>query len=103
MGTPIRFNTSAFRHGITPEEIRSTIEYPLYRSQAASRRDAWRKVYLLIGQVEQEALIEVAAELTPEPAWEVFHAMLLRHVTADLVRDITSGEVTLPAATTQRK
>lgn len=103
MGIPLRFNESALRHGITPEEIRSTVEYPRHRSRAVSRRDPWREVYLLIGQVGREALIEVAAELTPEPAWEVFHAMLLRQTTADQVRAATGGEVDLPTAKTQRK
>ncbi len=99
---PIRFNESAFRHGITPEEIRSSLEYPLYRSRALSRRDAHRVVYLVVGQVAGEALIEVAAELTTEPAWDVFHAMLLRRATADRIRSATAGEVDLPATRTQR-
>ncbi|GAA4676674.1 hypothetical protein GCM10023197_35630 [Gordonia humi] len=103
MGIPIRFNESAFRHGITPDEIRAVIEFPRYRSRAVSRRDPWREVYLIIGQIDREALIEVAAELTPEPAWEVFHAMLLRQTTADQVRDTIGTAADFTAGRTQRR
>lgn len=103
VGTEIRINGSALKHGITPREIRSAIEYPRFRMLAVSRRDPWRVVYLFIGQVGQEAHIEVAAELTAEPAWDAFHAMLLRQVTVDRVRAATDERVQFPASRTQRK
>lgn len=77
----IEILTPAHRHGITEQEIRSVVEYPLtvYRIRSRSRfQDA--DLYRHIG--DPTVVIEVAADLVTHDRLVVFHAMTLRHTVA---------------------
>ncbi|UVF78209.1 hypothetical protein [Gordonia mangrovi] len=67
---------SAYRHGITDDEIRATIAHPLIRYAITTEfEDA--DTYMFVGRIANEPWIEVAAEDRDGDSWEVFHAMLL--------------------------
>ncbi|MFW0792442.1 hypothetical protein AAFP30_01395 [Gordonia sp. CPCC 205515] len=65
---------SALWHGITAEEVRGVVEYPLVRYRVESRRFPEAEVYRFIG--DPGVLIEVLAEETGDDL-VVFHAMVL--------------------------
>jgi hypothetical protein len=68
----------AGKHGITEEEIRAVVSYPLLRTQLTPRLPE-AVPYLFIGNFdEDQPLIEVIADLADPDEWVVFHAMMLR-------------------------
>lgn len=69
---------SATRHGITEEEIRAVLSYPVLRTRLTPRLPG-AVPHLFIGKFdEDEPLIEVIADLADPDEWIAFHAMMLR-------------------------
>ena len=91
----------ARRHGIAPDEIRATIEYPQLTYVMESRLWPGVLVHTFIGRRDREAWIEVVAEPVGT-AWMVFHAMLLTARTAAEVEDMSGGAIELDPVRTQR-
>ena len=93
---------SALRHGITEDEIRSVIEYPIWTARVVPRiPDTEPRLY--IGRrADAEPPIEVLAD-TSSTDRVVFHAMMLRLSTlAEL--DKETAAILLPQlAANQRK
>ena len=85
---------SAYRPGITDDEIRSTIAFPLIRYAITTEiEDA--DTYMFVGRIDKEPWIEVAAEDRDGDSWEVFHAMLLTQRVATEVLVASGGAVDL--------
>ena len=77
----VKIYASALKHGITPEEIRCVITYPLVMVPVVSRVFTDARPALYVGRFnENEPLIEVIAE-TSGGTTAIFHAMLLRTAT----------------------
>ncbi|MDL9939040.1 hypothetical protein QSJ18_20050 [Gordonia sp. ABSL1-1] len=74
----IEIITSARRHGIADDEIRTVIAYPALRVKLTPRL-AGTAPFLHIGAaIEQGPHIEVIADLVDTDVAVVFHAMMLR-------------------------
>ncbi|MGV9795189.1 hypothetical protein [Gordonia sp. NPDC003422] len=87
---------SAYRHGITDDEIRATIAYPLIRYAITTEfEDA--DTYMFVGRIDNEPWIEVAAEDRDGDSWEVFHSMLLTQRVATEVYVASAGAIDLCA------
>ncbi|UGT64511.1 hypothetical protein [Nocardia asteroides] len=77
---------SATRHGITGEEIRAVVFYPVLRTRLTPRLPG-AVPHLFIGKFdEDEPLIEVIADLADPGEWIVFHAMMLRRELVEQTR-----------------
>lgn len=72
---------TAWRHGITGDEIRTIITFPLLR-YAITTIFPMAETFMLICRVDQQPWIEVAAEDVDGEEWAVFHAMRLTARTA---------------------
>jgi hypothetical protein len=86
--------TRVFAHGITGDEIRAVVEYPIIVSRVEPRRSD-SDPHIFVGRFdENEPLIEVGADRVDAEHWLVFHAMMLRASTAKELRlDETHPEV----------
>ncbi|GAA5066909.1 hypothetical protein [Nocardia callitridis] len=74
------------RHGVTDDEIRAVLSYPVFRIRIAPRQEG-SDPYLFIGSYdEDEPLIEVIADLADPDKWIAFHAMMLRPATIQNLR-----------------
>ncbi|MFE3444702.1 hypothetical protein ACFXNW_16865 [Nocardia sp. NPDC059180] len=68
----------ARKHGITEQEIRAVVSYPLLRVQVTPRLPG-AVPHLFIGNFDEgEPLLEIIADLVDPAEWVVFHAMMLR-------------------------
>ncbi|MBF6097312.1 hypothetical protein IU510_04365 [Nocardia cyriacigeorgica] len=68
----------ARKHGITEQEIRAVVSYPLLRVHITPRLPG-AVPHLFIGNFdEDEPLLEIIADLADSAEWIVFHAMMLR-------------------------
>lgn len=68
---------SARRHGITDDEIRNAIEYPMWTARVAARVPDTEPCLYIGRRADVEPPIEVLAD-TASGQCTVFHAMLLR-------------------------
>ncbi|MBH0776201.1 hypothetical protein [Nocardia bovistercoris] len=69
---------SARKHGISDDEIRAVVSYPMLRTRLTQRLPETLP-YPFIGNFDQdEPPIEVIADLVDPAEWVVFHAMMLR-------------------------
>lgn len=73
---------SARRHGITDGEIRAVVTYPEYRTPIAPRLPGSRPVLSIGSAGANEPHIEVIHDAVTSDLAVVFHAMMLRPVTA---------------------
>jgi hypothetical protein len=88
---------SARRHGITDEEIRSAIEYPMWTARVAARIPGTAPRLYIGRQTDTEPPVEVLAD-TASGECVVFHAMMLRLSTlAEL--DKETAAILLPQMT----
>lgn len=71
----IEIIASARKHGITDDEIRSTVTYP--RRAVKGVNSTLGLAVLFIGQIDNEPLIELLAQVD-ESGYRVFHAMYAR-------------------------
>ncbi len=93
---------SARRHGIADNEIRSTIEYPMWTARVAPRIPA-TSPRLYIGRLaDVEPPIEVLADISDDEC-VVFHAMLLRQSTLAELDEQTAAVLSSQLAARQRK
>jgi uncharacterized DUF497 family protein len=67
----IVFVPSAFKHGVTKEDIRWIIEHPLYEDLLEGYQDK----YLVIGYDTKQRLLEIIYNSIDENTIKVFHAM----------------------------
>lgn len=67
---------SARKHGITDEEIRNVVSFPMARYRIRSRRDPTARVFRILGAEDHGPDIEVIAEELGDEM-QVLHAMLL--------------------------
>ncbi|MGH3563101.1 MAG: hypothetical protein ACRDTN_15290 [Mycobacterium sp.] len=83
-----------FAHGITGDEIRAVVEYPIIVSRVEPRHPD-SDPHIFVGRFdENEPPIEVGADRVDAQHWLVFHAMMLRPATAkDLGLDETHPQV----------
>jgi len=73
----IIFNESAFKHGITEDDIRSALTTFLLDAALNGSEDEYEK-YLVIGFDVKGNLIELMYNLIDEQSINVFHAMKCR-------------------------
>ncbi len=77
----IEITSRARQHGITDDEIRSVVSFPVARQAIPARRPL-AELFLYVGAVdEHQPHIEVIADHTDTTEAVVFHAMLLRPTT----------------------
>jgi len=102
LGVQITILDSARRHGITEDEVRSAIEYPLWTARVVPRiPDTEPRLY--IGrQTDTEPPIEVLADISGDKC-VVFHAMMLRLSTLAELDEGTAAILLPQLALHQRK
>jgi hypothetical protein len=93
-GVRIRFLPHAWQHGITGDEMRTVIAYPLLR-YAIITPFPEADSYMFVGRTRKEPWIEVVAEDEGGSTWAVFHAMLLTSKTANDVYGLSRGGIDL--------
>jgi hypothetical protein len=92
----IRCLPTAWQHGITGDEIRAVISFPLLRyGITTAYPDA--DTYMFVGAMNNEPWIEVAAEDEDGHTWAVFHAMVLTPRVAAEVYEISGDIIDLRA------
>ncbi|BBZ39405.1 hypothetical protein [Mycobacterium conspicuum] len=92
----IRCLPTAWQHGITGDEIRAVISFPLLRyGITTAYPDA--DTYMFVGAMNNEPWIEVAAEDEDGHTWAVFHAMVLTPGVAAEVYEISGDIIDLRA------
>jgi hypothetical protein len=79
----IKFNSSAFKHGISEEDIRTAIERFVYNEVMEDDE----KKHLLLGFDAHANLLEIIYHVTNEHNINVFHAMKCRKAYYSLVDD----------------
>jgi uncharacterized DUF497 family protein len=70
----IEFNNSAFKHGLTEDNIRHVMWHPLHEQLLESYVNKW----LIIGYDKAGSLVEVAYNIIDDDTVNVFHAMPCR-------------------------
>jgi hypothetical protein len=93
---------SARKHGITDDEIRAAIEYPLWTARVVPRLPATEPRLYIGRRVDTEPPIEVLAD-TSATACVVFHAMMLRLSTLAELDEETAAILLPQLAPHQRK
>jgi len=78
----IEYSTSAFKHGISEEDIRHAILHPVYDDIEDTGDDK----HLLLGFDHSMNLLEIAYNVIDEQTFKVFHAMKCRNSYYDLLR-----------------
>ncbi|MCL1812317.1 MAG: hypothetical protein FWG29_02205 [Treponema sp.] len=76
MDEGIEFNESAFRHGITKENIRHALKYPEYEGPL----DDDANKYIVIGFDKTGNLLEILYNRIDDVTINVFHAMKFRNI-----------------------
>lgn len=101
-GVRILCAPTAWQHGITGDEIRATITYPLLRYGITTAfPDA--ETYMFVSRIGNEPWIEVAAEDEDGDTWSVFHAMLLTGRSAREVYHVSGGIIDLRGSLSQQR
>lgn len=90
----VRYRDSAWRHAITPAEIRAVLAYPLLRYRVATKAFPAADSYMFIAQIGQEPWLYVGAEDKGDH-WEVFHASRLTNRVAVEVYELTKHTIDL--------
>jgi uncharacterized protein with von Willebrand factor type A (vWA) domain len=80
--TIIEFTQSAFKHGISEEDIRHALLHPVYDEMQDSGDDK----HLLLGFDRSMNMLEIAYNIIDEQTFKVFHAMLCRNFYYKLLR-----------------
>jgi hypothetical protein len=93
---------SARRHGITDNEIRSTIEYPMWTARVVPRIPGTTPRLYIGRLVDTEPPIEVLADIS-DGECVAFHAMLLRQSTLAELDEQTAMTLSPQLAARQRK
>jgi len=78
----IEYTKSAFKHGISEENIRHAILNPVYDEIQDSGDDK----YLLLGFDRSMNMLEIAYNVIDEQTFKVFHAMKCRNSYYELLR-----------------
>ena len=78
----IEYTKSAFKHGISEEDIRHAIIHPVYDDIQDSGDDK----HLLLGFDRNMDLLEIAYNVINEQTFKVFHAMKCRSAYYKLLR-----------------
>ena len=78
----IEYTKSAFKHGISAEDIRHAILHPVYDDIQDSGDDK----HLLLGFDRSMNLLEIAYNVIDERRFKVFHAMRCRKFYYELLR-----------------
>jgi len=78
----IEYTKSAFKHGISEENIRHAILHPVYDEIQDSGDDK----HLLLGFDRSMNLLEIAYNIIDEHKFKVFHAMNCRKIFYELLR-----------------
>jgi len=78
----IEYTKSAFKHGITEEDIRHAILNPVYDEI----QDLGDNKHLLLGFDHNMNLLEIAYNIIDEQTFKVFHAMKCRNSYYELLR-----------------
>jgi hypothetical protein len=73
--TIIEYTKSAFKHGISEEDIRHAIQHPVFDEIQDSNDDK----HLLLGFNRSMNLLEIAYDIINEQKYKVFHAMKCRN------------------------
>jgi hypothetical protein len=93
---------SARQHGITDEEIRSAIEYPMWTAGVVPRIPGTAPRLYIGRLVDAEPPIEVLADISAGEC-VAFHAMMLRQSTLAELDEQTAMILSPQLATHQRK
>jgi len=80
--TIIEFTKSAFKHGISEEDIRHALLHPVYDEMQDSGDDK----HLLLGFDRSMNLLEIAYNSIDEQTFKVFHAMKCQNFYYTLLR-----------------
>jgi uncharacterized DUF497 family protein len=80
----IEFNRTAFKHGITKQDIRFAIDTAIY--DAAIDDDGADNKFLIVGFDSNVNLLEVMYNVIDEDTINVFHAMRCRKQFLHLIR-----------------
>ena len=78
----IEYTKSAFKHGISKEDICHTILHPVYDEIQDSGDDK----HLLLGFDRSMNLLEIAYNMIDEQTFKVFHAMKCQNFYLELLR-----------------
>ena len=78
----IEYTKSAFKHGITEEDIHHAILNPVYDEI----QDSGDNKHLLLGFDHNMNLLEIAYDIIDEQTFKVFHAMKCRNSYYELLR-----------------
>jgi hypothetical protein len=78
----IEYTKSAFKHGISEEDIRHAILHPVYDEIQDSGDDK----HLLLGFDRSMNLLEIAYNIIDERTFKVFHAMKCQNFYYELLR-----------------
>ena len=76
MDESIEFNQSAFRHGVTEENIRYVLNRPRYEGPLDEDDDK----YIVIGFDNSGNLLEILYKRIDDKAINIFHAMKCRRI-----------------------
>jgi hypothetical protein len=90
MNVYIRFNPSAFKHGIQESDIRFAINNALY-DDVLDENDEIHDKHLVLGFDRNGNLLEILYNIIDESSMNVFHAMHCRSIFFHLL-DITGGK-----------
>jgi hypothetical protein len=74
MGEGVEFNVSAFKHGITEENIRYVLNHPQYEGPLEDNEDK----YIIVGFDNSSNLLEILYNIIDDKTINVFHAMKCR-------------------------
>ena len=78
----IEYTKSAFKHGISEEDIQHAILHPIYDDIQDSGDDK----HLLLGFDRSMNLLEIAYNIIDDQTYKVFHAMKCQNFYYDLLR-----------------
>jgi hypothetical protein len=78
----IEYTKSAYKHGISEEDIRHAMLHPVYDEIQDSNDDK----HLLLGFDRSMNLLEIAYHIIDEQRFKVFHAMKCRNSYLELLR-----------------
>ena len=78
----IEYAKSAFKHGISGEDIRHAVLHPVYDEI----QDSGDNKHLLLGFDRSMNLLEIAYNMIDERSFKVFHAMKCRNSYYELLR-----------------
>ena len=76
MGVDIEFNLSAFKHGLTEENIRYVLNYPCYEGPLEGDEEK----ILVIGFDDSGRLLEILYNIIDNKLINVFHAMKCQNI-----------------------